>query len=63
VLFWQNKFERNMARDAANKTMYREAGWTYITIWECQLYSHTSGCLTLIKELHQGVPASWEVAA
>ncbi|TXK21059.1 very short patch repair endonuclease [Pontibacter qinzhouensis] len=63
VAFWQNKFERNIARDATYRTMYREAGWTCICIWECQLYADTSGCLTLIRELHQGVPASWEVAA
>ncbi|WP_187264523.1 very short patch repair endonuclease [Pontibacter beigongshangensis] len=63
VPFWQNKFERNMARDAAYKIMYREAGWTCLTIWECQLYADTEGCLTLIRELHQGVPASWEIAA
>ncbi|MFT2009122.1 very short patch repair endonuclease [Pontibacter sp. 13R65] len=62
-LFWQNKFERNTARDVTFNTMYRDAGWTKITIWECQLYRDLSGCLTLVKALHQGVPASYDVAA
>ncbi|WP_299825933.1 very short patch repair endonuclease [uncultured Pontibacter sp.] len=63
VTFWQAKFENNIKRDAKYKQLYREAGWQRIVIWECQLRQSMAGCLTLIKELHRGVPASWEIAA
>lgn len=50
-------------RDERYKAMYREAGWQRIVIWECQLRQDLSSCLSLIRELHRGVPHSWEVAA
>ncbi|MFD2512818.1 very short patch repair endonuclease [Pontibacter locisalis] len=63
VTFWQEKFDNNILRDAKYKQQYREAGWDRVIIWECQLQQHLHGCLHMIKELHRGVPASWEVAA
>lgn len=62
-LFWQDKFSKNIYRDAKYKQQYREAGWQRIIIWECQLRRNLTACVMLIKELHRGVPASWEVAA
>lgn len=35
--FWQEKFERNRARDARNQTLLQAAGWHVIVVWECQL--------------------------
>lgn len=61
--FWKNKFAKNIQRDAKYKQLYQEAGWQRIVIWECQLHQSMAGCLTLIKELHRGVPSSWEMAA
>lgn len=61
--FWQNKFEQNQARDAKYKYMYRAAGWQRLVIWECQLKHAEESIVTLIRELHSGVPDSWEIAA
>ncbi|MCC9136874.1 very short patch repair endonuclease [Pontibacter silvestris] len=61
--FWQNKFQKNTSRDARYKHLYREAGWQQVVIWECQLRHNLDGCLTLIKELHKGVPDPSELAA
>ena len=35
--FWQNKFERNMARDRLVTRTLRKAGWHVIRIWEHEL--------------------------
>ncbi|WP_262697033.1 very short patch repair endonuclease [Pontibacter oryzae] len=63
VLFWRNKFAANLARDAKYKQQYREAGWQRLVVWECQVKQHLPGIINLIKELHQGVPGSWQLAA
>ncbi|MEJ8803662.1 very short patch repair endonuclease [Pontibacter sp. H249] len=63
ITFWQNKFNSNKLRDSKYKLLYREAGWQRIVIWECQLAQNLAGCVSLIKELHRGVPESWELAA
>jgi DNA mismatch endonuclease, patch repair protein len=61
--FWEEKFADTEQRDERYKTMYREAGWQRVVIWECQLRTDLSACLSLIRELHRGIPSSWEVAA
>jgi DNA mismatch endonuclease (patch repair protein) len=60
---WSEKFEKNMTRDARYKQLYREAGWQRVVIWECQLQQNLEGALTLIRQLHRGVPFSWQIAA
>lgn len=35
--FWEAKFRRNVERDARAIHELEEAGWTAITIWECEL--------------------------
>lgn len=35
--FWARKFEQNVRRDAENVCALQAAGWTAITIWECQV--------------------------
>ena len=35
--FWQEKFKKNIARDAAAISALREAGWRVIVVWECTL--------------------------
>jgi len=35
--FWRKKFELNQERDARKTRELEEAGWTVVTIWECQL--------------------------
>lgn len=36
VTFWQEKFTRNVTRDAENVRLLREAGWRVETIWQCE---------------------------
>lgn len=35
--FWQQKIERNVARDAKVRAELEAAGWRVITVWECEL--------------------------
>ena len=35
--FWQDKIERNRARDARNQALLQAAGWHVLVVWECQL--------------------------
>lgn len=35
--FWLPKLEANRQRDARNKRALAEAGWSVLTVWECQL--------------------------
>lgn len=37
--FWQQKIERNQARDARDRMELRRMGWHVIQVWECQLKS------------------------
>ena len=39
--FWQQKIERNRARDAAVETTLREQGWRQMVVWECALRGKT----------------------
>ena len=34
--YWQAKFDRNVARDAAAESALREAGWDVLVVWECE---------------------------
>jgi DNA mismatch endonuclease, patch repair protein len=39
VDFWQEKFDRNVARDLANLVALRAAGWRAEIVWECETKS------------------------
>ena len=34
--YWDLKFARNKTRDAENEAALKKAGWTVITVWECE---------------------------
>ena len=34
--FWQEKFNRNMARDARAERQLKELGWQVMVVWECE---------------------------
>jgi DNA mismatch endonuclease, patch repair protein len=36
VSFWTKKFDENVARDRRARRELAKAGWTVVTIWECQ---------------------------
>lgn len=35
--FWEDKFARNAERDKKTMAALEAAGWTVVTIWECEL--------------------------
>lgn len=35
--FWQEKFDKNVARDAKAKASLEELGWRVMVVWECEL--------------------------
>lgn len=35
--FWQDKIDRNIARDKKNIEILKNEGWKVLIIWECQL--------------------------
>lgn len=37
VRFWEEKFERNVARDARDNALLVAEGWTVVVVWECRL--------------------------
>lgn len=37
VRYWQEKFERNVARDLRSREALEEQGWRVHVVWECQL--------------------------
>ena len=36
VDFWQEKFDRNVERDARNEQALLDAGWRVLVVWECE---------------------------
>jgi DNA mismatch endonuclease (patch repair protein) len=39
--FWEEKFRRNVDRDARNRRLLKEAGWKVVVVWQCELYKRT----------------------
>jgi DNA mismatch endonuclease, patch repair protein len=35
--YWQRKLHSNRSRDARNLNTLREAGWSVLVVWECQI--------------------------
>ncbi len=35
--FWEEKFRRNVERDARRERQFAEMGWRLIVVWECEL--------------------------
>lgn len=53
--FWQEKFDGNVTRDARNRAALEEAGWTVITVWECELKADAESVVRrLADELRGG---------
>lgn len=49
--FWHEKFERNVKRDKMKVKQLRAAGWTVVTVWECQIKKDISKPLKAIKKV------------
>ena len=37
ISFWKEKFKRNEARDARNRSKLEALGWNVIVVWECEI--------------------------
>jgi DNA mismatch endonuclease (patch repair protein) len=46
-LFWQRKFEANIARDERIRRALRRLGWRVIVVWECQVSTIARAAKTL----------------
>lgn len=52
--YWQEKFDRNVSRDARVRAELEGQGWRIFTVWECELQSGTRSRRTahrLAKEI------------
>jgi DNA mismatch endonuclease (patch repair protein) len=52
--YWIAKLERNVTRDRSNLRKLRRAGWSVLTIWECQLKKPERVAARLMKFLAPG---------
>ncbi|HUI07027.1 MAG TPA: very short patch repair endonuclease [Verrucomicrobiae bacterium] len=46
--YWQEKIQRNVARDRRVSRRLKKNGWTVIRIWECMLTKSPTRCLNQI---------------
>ena len=49
-LFWKNKIEANIARDARVIAELKKQGWNIYVVWECELLNYMDTSLNLLKE-------------
>lgn len=50
--FWQEKLDGNVSRDARNRADLEAAGWTVLTVWECELKADAESVVSqLAREL------------
>lgn len=47
--FWQDKFRRTVERDRRKTHELDSAGWTVLTVWECELKSDPDSLIKTIK--------------
>jgi DNA mismatch endonuclease, patch repair protein len=52
--FWAAKFDGNVKRDARNTATLTEAGWTVLTVWECDLTCDPQAVVTRLSEAIRG---------
>ncbi|WP_400218425.1 hypothetical protein [Methanomethylophilus alvi] len=49
--FWRTKIERNVQRDERKNGELVEAGWTVITIWECELKKERDWAVMKLRDV------------
>lgn len=47
--FWQEKFRRTIERDKHKRVELMQAGWSVITVWECELADDPTGVVKGVK--------------
>lgn len=50
--FWASKFEANVSRDRRTREALHAAGWSVLTVWECQTRRHDLDWLPSAIELY-----------
>jgi len=54
--FWIRKLEGNRRRDALNLKSLSDAGWTTVTIWECDVLRNVAeACAVVIRDIETKV--------
>jgi DNA mismatch endonuclease (patch repair protein) len=54
--FWIRKLEGNRRRDALNLKNLSDAGWTTVTIWECDVLRNVAeACAVVIRDIETKV--------
>jgi DNA mismatch endonuclease (patch repair protein) len=56
--FWQEKIERNRARDRRNFARLRRLGWTVIRLWQHEIRTNPVACVDRIVSAVRVYPAS-----
>jgi DNA mismatch endonuclease (patch repair protein) len=51
IEFWQDKFRRNVERDARKEAELRALGWDVLTVWECETKSAKALAIQLAEWL------------
>lgn len=52
--FWNEKLDRNAARDKRNVRALRKAGWRVITVWECRLRKFPASAVRRVERALAG---------
>lgn len=52
--FWAAKFDGNVERDLRNAALLEDAGWTVLTVWECDLKSDPEAVLNRLSDAIRG---------
>ena len=55
--WWEAKFEANIARDARNLALLEDAGWSVLTVWECEMRDRETLASQLVTFLGLGSQA------
>jgi DNA mismatch endonuclease (patch repair protein) len=62
--YWDQKLQRNVARDSARRRELRKLGWRVLRIWEHTLKKHPLQCVVRVsKALEERAPARYEEPA
>jgi len=56
--FWAEKFRRNQERDERKRSELEEAGWTVLTVWECQIRDEPANVARSISEVLERASSS-----
>lgn len=52
--FWRQKFALNQERDARKRRELEAAGWTVVTVWECQLTRDSASVVSVLADVLRG---------